>query len=103
MCSILLPTIVSVVVATVCGAISLSRSPPLSCEPGRNADESYLEQQDLKDWQSLRIVMPSPGDLLIAHWALFWRVPTRIVARIVGFCLKGVVGDAEDVWLSTEL
>ncbi|KAI6083088.1 hypothetical protein F4821DRAFT_263300 [Hypoxylon rubiginosum] len=103
MYSALLPIVASIVVATICGAITLSASPALTRNLGIRTAEPHLERQDLKDWHSLRILMPSPGDLLIAHWALFWRIPTRIIARIMGFCLRGVVGDADDLWLSTEL
>ncbi|KAI1768384.1 hypothetical protein GGR53DRAFT_477945 [Hypoxylon sp. FL1150] len=99
MCSTLLPIIVYIVVATTCGAIS----PALSHDIRLKAAESHLERQDRKDWRSLRILMPSPGDLLVAHWALFWRVPIRVIIRIMGFCLRNVVGDADDLWLSTEL
>ncbi|KAI4861675.1 hypothetical protein F4820DRAFT_451719 [Hypoxylon rubiginosum] len=96
----LLPIAATVAVATVCAAISLAMPPPALY---LNAADPLLPRQDRTDWQSLRVVAPSPGDLLVAFWALFWRVPTRLITRAVGFFLGGVVGDANDLWLSTEL
>ncbi|XXH01688.1 hypothetical protein Hte_008049 [Hypoxylon texense] len=100
---VLPPLAAAAAVATACGAISLSRCPPMVVLNATPAGDLLREHGHRRDWRSLLVVVPSPGDLVVAFWALFWRLPTRALARIVGYLLLGIVPDASDLWLSTEL
>ncbi|KAI1398645.1 hypothetical protein F4819DRAFT_489343 [Hypoxylon fuscum] len=73
---VLLLTLLATFLATYCAAITLYPSPPL---PSKRILRAYLAQQGQEDWVSLDILMPSLGDLLVAHWALFWRRPVRAI------------------------
>ncbi|KAI1103689.1 hypothetical protein F4804DRAFT_332999 [Jackrogersella minutella] len=102
--SILLPVLLPILLATYCSAISLSPCPSLltrnTCS---HTEHAILHRQDQREWASLSILVPAPLDLLAAHWVLFWRVPTRLVVVFIGWGLRDLLPDAEDLVLSTEL
>ncbi|KAI2631387.1 hypothetical protein GGS26DRAFT_557561 [Hypomontagnella submonticulosa] len=92
---LVLPVLLPILVSTYCAAISF--------RPSRTLSFSFPCYRYYIDRLSLRIFLPSLKDLLIAHWALFWRLPIQATLWVIGWGLEDLLGGAGDLWLSAEL